>query len=122
MVLISVLTPSVQHTALTSADYRSYCQSLFATQKFQLCKLVPLEPGDTADEVVVRFDSAMSLQAIETLLETKEELTVQIDQAKEALKYFAAENSRLKDMLSQNKGQRLKSLEDENRKLRTVLQ
>ena len=122
MVFISVLTPAVEHVTLTAGEYRSYCQTLFSTQKFQLWKLVPLEPGETAEEVVVKLEAGMSLKAIESLLEEKEELSHQIDQAKEALKYFSQENSRLKDLLNQNKGQRIKSLEDENRKLRSVLQ
>lgn len=122
MVFISVLTPAVEHVALQAGEYRSYCQTLFSTQRLQLWKLVPLEPGEVAEEVVVRLETGMSLKAIETLLEEKGELSLQVEQAKEALKHFSAENTRLKDLLNQNKGQRLKSLEEENRKLRSVLQ
>lgn len=122
MVLISVLTPTVEQAGLNSQDYRSYCQSLLGTEKLQLCKLVPLEPGEVCEELVVRLDAGMSLQSVETLLEEKDRFEGQLTQAKEALRHFASENSKLKELLSQNKGQRMRSLEEENRKLRSVLQ
>jgi len=122
MVLISVLTPTVEQAGLNSQDYRSYCHSLLGTEKLQLCKLVPLEPGEACEEVVVRLDAGMSLQSVETLLEEKDRFEGQLTQAKEALRHFASENAKLKELLSQNKGQRMRSLEDENRKLRSVLQ
>lgn len=122
MVLISVVTPTVEQAGLSAEDYRAYCQTLLGTQKLQLCKLVPLEPGETCDDLVVRLDAGMSLQSVEALLEERDRMDVQLSQAKEALKYFASENAKLRDLLSQNKGQRMRSLEDENRKLRSVLQ
>lgn len=122
MVLISVVTPTVDQAGLNPQDYRTYCQTLLGTEKLQLCKLVPLEPGEACDELVVRLDAGMSLQNVETLLEEKERFEGQLTQAKEALKHFSSENTKLKELLSQNKGQRMRSLEDENRKLRSVLQ
>jgi DNA repair ATPase RecN len=130
MVEVSLLVP-----ALSCPDAPSL--SLLCAQTFgvaydllEVFALVPISewPG-AATNVAVRIKhSALSLQAIEDLLVQREQMTQQLDRSRNALQTYAEQVEKLKqigervDAVKYHKrGQKIKQLDEDNKKLRTLL-
>ena len=130
MVEVSLLVP-----ALSCPDASSL--SLLCTQTFSVAydllevfALVPIsEWSGTATTVAVRIkQSSLSLQAIEDLLVQREQMTQQLDRSRNALQTYAEQVEKLKQIGERvdaakyhKRGQKIKQLDEDNKKLRTLL-
>lgn len=130
MVEVSLLVP-----ALTCPDASSL--SLLCAQTFgvaydllEVFALVPVTeyPGITTNLAVRIKQSSLSLQAIEDLLGQREQMMQQLDRSRNALQTYAGKVEKLKQISERvdaekyhKRGQKIKQLDEDNKKLRTLL-
>jgi len=122
MVNVSIAVPAFTSESQTEAAIRTDCASILGPET-KLFKLVPLSSVDhEVSEVVAIPSSSLSLAHLEVTLAQRDELQHQLEMAREGMTAMNDELMRLREYLSLNKTQRMKKLEDENRKLQKSLE
>jgi chromosome segregation ATPase len=122
MVNVSVAVPAFTSRRSSVEALTSDCDLVLGSE-CSLFSLVPVS-GDISElsEVVAVPRTSLSLTHIEHTLSQRDDLQLQLGMAKEAMSAMNEELKRLRDYLSLNKTQRIKKLEDDNRKLQRALE
>lgn len=122
MVNVSIAVPAFSSENRTAKALGLDCDAAFGTET-RLFKLVPIS-GEQHDvgELVAVPTAGFNLSHIEATLTQRDELQHQLSKAKEAMSAMNDELLRLREHLSLNKTQRIKKLEDVNRKLQKSLE
>ena len=132
MVEISILVPAVSHTSSDLDSVYSLCSQTFgvAEDQLELFALVPVsEARGPFRTVAARLrPSSFSLQSIEDLLVQRDQLSEQLERSREALQTYSEQLEVLKKSASKvnaekyhRRGQKLKQLDEDNKKLRQLL-
>ena len=132
MVEVSILVPALTHSSTDLATVASICSQTFGvpSEMLELFALVPIdEARGPLRQVVARLrPCTISLKAIEELLAQKDELSEQLQNAREGLLAYAAQIETIKQgggKISaekyQRRGLKLKQLDEDNKRLRQLL-
>lgn len=130
MVDVSLLVPAL--ACSDTAALPALCAQTFgvAQDLLEVFVLVPIsEWRGTATHVAVRLSqSTLSLQAIEDLLVQREQLSEQLDRSRSALQTYSEQVNKLKQVSDKvdaekyhKRGQKVKQLDEDNKKLRSLL-
>ena len=125
MLNCSILTPAF---TLSSTDYnffQSQCgENLGLTSsEFELYTLVPLSDLKNLSSVVIKLKTSnFSLSKLEELLNQREQLFQQLQKSREALLIYSERLQDKKDpVIDEKVTRKINKLEDDNKKLRTLL-
>lgn len=132
MVEVSILVPALTHPSTDPATVTSICSQTFGvpSEMIELFALVPIEEAHgPLSQVVARIrPCSLSLQTIDELLTQKDQLTDQLQTAREALIAFSEQVETIKQAGGkisaekyQRRGLKLKQLDEDNKKLRQLL-
>lgn len=127
---VSLLVPAL--SCSSSLSLSLLCSQVFGVthDMLEVFVLVPITEwsGDLTNVAVRIKQSSLSLQAIEDLLVQRDELKEQIDRSRSALLTYSQQVERFKqaeDRVDAEKyhkrGQKVKQLDEDNKKLRTLL-
>lgn len=130
MVDVSLLVPAV--SCLDTVSLSSVCAQTFSVSEdlLEVYALVPIsEYRGPVTQVAVRLvQSSLSLQGIEDLLVQREQLTEQLDRSRVALRTYSEQVEKLKQAGEKvdaekyhKRGQKVKQLDEDNKKLRGLL-
>lgn len=132
MVEVSILLPALTQSSTDPATVAATCSQAFGvpSEMIELFALVPIEEVRSPwTHVVARIrPCSLSLQTIEELLAQKDQLTDQLQRAREGLAAFSEQVERgrqaggkISAEKYQRRGLKLKQLDEDNKKLRQLL-
>ena len=130
MVDVSLLVPAL--SCSDSASLPALCAQTFgvAQDMLEVFVLVPISEwrGPTSHLAVRLSQSSLSLQAVEDLLVQREQLTEQLNHSRTALQTYSEQVDKLKQSSDKvdvekyhKRGQKVKQLDEDNKKLRSLL-
>jgi len=130
MVEVSLLVPAL--ACSDTASLPVLCAQTFgvAADLLEVFVLVPISEwrGPVTHVALKLSQSSLSLQAIEDLLVQREQLSEQLDRSRTALQTYSEQVTKLKQTSDQvdaekyhKRGQKVKQLDEDNKKLRSLL-